>query len=109
MAYKLPSGDFITVQISYVDKNGNPAVVDGAVSWASSNDGISTATVDTTDSTICRIDTPGPVGTAQISATGDADLGEGVRNIVTTFDVEVIAGEAFAGTINVVGTPQPIA
>ena len=35
----------------------------------------------------------------QIHATGDANLGEGVKNVTATYDVQVIAGEAVAGEI----------
>jgi hypothetical protein len=46
-------------------------------------------------------------GNVQVSATADADLGSGVRNIVTLLDVTVVGGEAVAGTITPVGEPQP--
>ena len=49
----------------------------------------------------------GETGTAQITATADADLGEGVRELITLLDVNVVAGEAVAGTISVVGSAQP--
>jgi hypothetical protein len=32
-----------------------------------------------------------------------------VRELITTMDVEIVAGEAIAGTITPVGEPQPIA
>lgn len=108
MAYTLPSDMCVDVQIAYVDAAGNPAVVDGAVTWTSSAATIVTAAVDAADSTKCLISAIGPVGNAQITATADADLGAGVTNVVTLFDVTVVAGQAVAGTITVIDTPRPI-
>jgi hypothetical protein len=108
MAYTLPVGMLVTAQVAYVDAGGNPAVIDGAVTWASSNDTVATAVVDSGDSTICTVSAPGAVGSAQITATADADLGAGVKTLVTLLDITVVAGEAVAGTISITGTPQPI-
>ena len=106
MAYTLPADKQVEVQVAYVDANGNPAVVDGDVSWASSDPNIAavTAEADTTKAFIV----PGAgVGNVQITATADADLGTGVRELVTFMDVTVIGGEAVAGTITPVGEPTP--
>jgi hypothetical protein len=43
-----------------------------------------------------------------MTAYADADLGERVRELATTMDVTVMAGEAVAGTITPVGEPEPI-
>jgi hypothetical protein len=107
--YTLPVDKLIKVQVSYVDAHGNPAAVDGDVTWASSNPEVAHIDVDQGDSTICTVSAIGEVGTSQITATADADLGAGVRELVTLLDVTVVAGEAVAGTINVVGEAQPIA
>ena len=108
MAYTLPAGMKVEVQVAYVDANGNPATVDGEVIWASSNDAICTATVDGPDSSLCEISASGGIGDVQVTATADADLGTGTRELVTLLDVHVVAGEAVAGTINVVGEAAPI-
>ena len=108
MAYTLPAGMMCSVQVAYVDANGNPASVDGEVTWTSSNDAIATAVVDPSDSTLCSISAIGGIGDAQITATADADLGGGTRELVTLLDVHIIAGEAVAGTISPVGEAQPI-
>ena len=44
-----------------------------------------------------------------MTATADADLGEGVRRLTTVCDIEVVAGEAVSGTIQPVGEPEPVA
>jgi len=108
MAYTLPVDKMITVQVAYVDAQGNPATVDGDVTWASSNAQVAIAEVSGDDSTICAITPVGATGTSQITATADADLGTGTRELITILDLSCVAGEAVAGTINVVGDPQPI-
>jgi hypothetical protein len=109
MAYKLPNDKVIKVQVSYVDSKGNPATVDGYVDWDTSNEQIATVETDSQESTIATVTPTGKAGQVQISVTADADLGEGTKEIISTMDVEVVAGEAVAGTIVPVGEPQPIA
>jgi hypothetical protein len=106
--YTLPVDKLINVQVAYVDAHGNPTTVDGAVDWTSSNNAVIEVQVDPQDSTMCRIVPTGDVGTAQVTASADADLGTGTRELVTLLDITVVAGEAVAGTINVVGDPEPI-
>lgn len=108
MAYNLPDGNLVVVAVGYVDAQGDEAEVDGDVAWASSEDAIATATVDPDDSAICTISSVS-LGTAQISATADADLGDGTRSLVCTLDVTVVAGEAVAGTIFPISDSEPIA
>lgn len=108
MAYKLPNDKMIAVKVAYVDSHGNPAEVDGNVSWESSDESIVTIEVDSGDQMQAKVFPVGPAGQAQISVTADADLGQGVREIVTTSDIDVVAGEAVSGTISPVGEPQPI-
>jgi hypothetical protein len=105
--YKLPVDHTVLMQVSYVDAQGNPATIDGAVSWESSDQSIVTVQVDASDSTICRAIPAGSVGQAQVTAACDADLGEGVRTLLTLCDIEVVGGEAVAGTIQPVGEPEP--
>lgn len=109
MAYTLPVDNLIVVKVAYVDSHGNPAAIDDEVIWATSNDTVATVKVDAGDSSICTVTAVGEIGSAQITATADADLGEGSRDLVTLLDLTVVAGEAVAGVINVVAAPQPIA
>jgi hypothetical protein len=106
--YTLPVGFEVEMQVKYVDARGNPATVDGQVIWASSDDDLVTVTVDDQDSTVCTVTTVDAVGNVQVTATADADLGAGTRQLITTCDISVVAGEAVAGTIEPVGTPTPI-
>lgn len=106
--YTLPVDHFVKMQVSYSDAAGNPARIDGQVTWASSNEAIATVTPDTEDSSIVAVRPAGALGQVQVTATADADLGEGVRSLITVADIEVVAGEAVVGTISPVGPAQPV-
>lgn len=106
--YTLPVDHLVSMQVTYVDAGGNPAKVDGEVLWASSDDTILTVNTDPSDSSMCTVTPAGQLGQAQVTATPDADLGSGVRQLITTADIEVVAGEAVAGSIQPLGEPQPL-
>lgn len=108
MAYTLPGDKEVKVKVSYVDANNNPAVVDGAVAWETSDPDIATVVVDLADSTNALIVPGEALGQVQVTATADADLGAGTRQLITTMDVDVVGGEAVAGTITPVGPPAAI-
>ena len=107
MAYTLPADKQVELKISYVDANNNPATIDGAVTWETSDAEIascSPVTDDPLEDNSHVVLVPGSkVGNCQITAKADADLGSGVRELVTPFDVTVVGGEAIAGTIEPVG------
>lgn len=105
--YTLPVEYSVLLQVAYVDAKGNPAKVDGDVSWTSSDASMIAIKVDPADSTVCRIWAVGTAGQAQVTASADADLGDGVRELITLCDIEVVAGEAVAGTIQPLGNPDP--
>jgi hypothetical protein len=113
MAYTLPADKVVQLQIAYVDANGNPASVDGAVTWDSSDDEIATwepispLPPGTPEGGAIMLVPGTKIGNCQISAHADADLGGGVRELVTLLDVTVVGGEAVAGTITPVGEPMP--
>jgi hypothetical protein len=107
--YTLPVDKQVGMEVTYVDAEGNPAKIDGAVAWASSDPQIVGVVVDPSDSAICSVVPNGPIGQVQVTATADADLGTGVRSLITVCDIEVVAGEAVAGSIQPLGEPQPIA
>ena len=108
MAYTLPNDKVVRCQVSYVDAKGNPAKIDGDVTWDTSDQNIATIKTDTGDSTQAVVTPAGQVGQVQVTCSADADLGEGIRELITTMDVDVVAGEAVAGTIAPLGEPMPI-
>jgi len=111
MAYTLPDDHMVDVQVVWADAHGHPAQVQGDTTWASSDESIVTVAADSGDSTMCAISPSASanLGTAQVTATADADLGDGVTAVVATFDVTTVAGTAVAGTISPTGDAQPIA
>ena len=107
MAYTLPVTFGLNVSVAYTDQWGNPAAVDGAVGWTSSDEAVATVQPTCDDGMEALIQAGTKVGQAQITATADADLGAGVRALTTLMDVQVIAGEAVAGVITPSGDPIP--
>ncbi|MFO1351898.1 MAG: hypothetical protein U1F68_14990 [Gammaproteobacteria bacterium] len=95
----------VSAAISYQDARGNAARVDGVPAWATDRADL-VALTPSEDGLSCEIAAVGALGTAQITVTADADLGEGVRTLTALGSIEVIGGEAVAGVISF-GEPQP--
>lgn len=88
-----------------VSAKGNPAPIDGPVTWdvTAGTEFISLTPVDDVSVYAVAI---GPLGIATIQASADADLGSGVTTITNTIQIEVIGGPAV--TLNILeGTPEP--
>lgn len=90
---------YATVSVEWKDSAGNTVKVDGPTKWESSDPATVQCTPSSGNPQIANLYTPGPVGTAQVHATADADLGEGTRAVTATLDVQVISGEAVSGDI----------
>ncbi len=93
----------VTLSVSYQDRYGNQAPVDGAPQWETSADGIVTVE-PTEDGLSAEIVTVGQVGQVQVRATADAMPGAGVKTIIGTLDVQVVGGEARIVTLSA-GSP----
>lgn len=106
--YTLPVDHTVKLQVAYTDAKGNPATIDGEVTWESSDAGLAIVNVDPGNSTVCRVVPVGFVGQVQVTAKADADLGDGVRELLTTCDIEMVGGEAVTGSIQPVGAPDPV-
>ena len=93
------------VKVTVVPKTarGNPATIDGAVEFTSSDPNV--ATVTPIDNLSAMVKSVAP-GVAQIFASFDADLGEGVRAVEMSGALEVVPAEATVGEI-VFGSPEP--
>lgn len=85
---------------SFVDAKGNAATVDGVPAWALEGDPIGTVT-PAADGLSAVIDLNGTLGKAQLSVRADADKTSEIRELVLTAEIEIVAGEAVAGSINV--------
>lgn len=91
------------LSVAFVDAAGNPAVVDGAPQWLTGNSEI-LALAPAADGLSCVVNAAGPLGTATVSVSADADLGSGSTTISGSLDVTVIAGAAVTVDITA-GTP----
>jgi|SRR5215471_7279395 len=108
MASELPIDNYAQYRVDYKDKNENPAKVQTVV-WAVSDTAIATVVQDSTDPQLCTVTPAGSLGDIQLTATADVDLDVIlVKNLVTTLDISVIAGQAISGVITQVGSNQPI-
>ena len=83
----------VGLSIQPVDKRGNPASLDGVPVWLSSNSEV-VSVVAAADGLSAVATAVGPLGTATVSVTADADLGAGVTEIAGTLDITVTAGAA---------------
>lgn len=85
----------VRVSISPVDKKGNPANLDGAPNWFSSN--ISVLSVEPeADGLSCVIKAVGPIGSESVTVRGDAKEGEEVQLIEGVIGVTVKPSSAVA-------------
>jgi hypothetical protein len=76
-----------------VDKFGNPAKVDGSPQWSLNDDSLGSLEV-AGDGMSAVLKFSGKVGTLEVTATADADLGEGVKPLIAKLLKEIEAGEA---------------
>lgn len=104
MSLILTATQQVNLSVSFVDKAGNAAKVDGLPVWTSSDSNILTVT-PSEGGLSAMVATVGPVGTAQVSVQADADLGEGVTALIGTLDVEVVAAQAVVAVL-AAATPE---
>lgn len=103
MATILTEDQRVALTATFTNAKGNPAQVQNPV-WSSSNPAILTMADLTAEERTARgiaadavaswASAVGPLGTAQAQLTGDADLGDGVREITGLHDLEVRGAEA---------------
>jgi hypothetical protein len=106
MSSQMQAGTRATVSVAWKDATGNVVSVEsGTVNWASSDPETVECVVSTGNPLIANLFAPGPIGKVTIQATGDADLGQGVKTVTASYDVEVISGEAVGGEITFSQSP----
>jgi len=81
----------VKVSVAPKTAGGHDAPIDGAVQFTSDNESV--ARIEVIDDTSAYVVAAG-TGAALISASFDADLGEGNRSITATGALEVVAAEA---------------
>lgn len=95
---QLPDDKSVSATASFVDARGNAAQVQGAPVWGTDRPDL-LAVTDNGDGS-ASVAAVGPLGSGQVTCTGDADMGEGVVPVVLLGSIEVIAGTAVGGAIN---------
>jgi uncharacterized protein YjdB len=113
---KLAATQSAAVHVTFRNANGFPAKTDGEVVWESSNPEIASVVADITDSTKAVVTAGGTAGFTTVTASADADLGDGIAEVSATLEIDVIArGVAIGGEIDVdtpdqglPGGPPPI-
>jgi hypothetical protein len=95
----------VRIAIDPLDEMKNPAPIDGIPTWESSDPSILTVEA-TDDGRGVMAVTGGPLGTATVTVTADADMGDGIEPLTGTVDFEVVGSEARSLNVSV-GTPEP--
>lgn len=101
----LTNGQKVTLSIAPLDAFGQAARIDGLPAWNVSDGALATIT-PAEDGMSAVLEPLGPVGLLQVQVTADADLGEGIKSLSGTLDVQVEAGEAVTLGITA-GVPEP--
>jgi len=95
---QLPDDKSVSATASFVDAKGNAAQVQGTPVWETDRPDLLVMIDNGIGSVI--VSALGPLGSGQVTCTGDADLGDGVVPVILLGTVEVIAGTAVGGVIN---------
>lgn len=84
------------VRLAVTDRAGNPAQIQGAPAWASTNDAVMTVTPDAADpmTALCVPADGAADQLADVTATVDADLGDGVRPLIGVLTFAITGGAA---------------
>jgi hypothetical protein len=94
----------LPLSVTFKDKKGNDAPVQGAPEWLVDNPNV-IALTPAADGMSCVAGAVGPIGTALVSVRADADLGDGTVHVIGTLDINVTGGAAT--TVEIVpGTPE---
>jgi hypothetical protein len=96
-----------SVTLSITNAAGGAATVDGVPVWASSDETVITVTAGD-DGMTAVIDTVAP-GTARVTVTADADLGNGVQELTgVTEEINVTAGPSSQASLMTLNLGAPV-
>lgn len=101
------TGSALAATVQWQTAQGRPTPVDGATAWAVEPADMATVTPNG-DGRTAAILVGNTVGQFTVTATADADRGDGVRQISASAVVDVIEGEAVAGVLFVGEAPVPV-
>lgn len=101
----LKNSQKLPLSIEIVDAKGNAARVDGAPTWSLTDNAL--GALDVTGDGMGAVFTPAGVGSLKIQVHADADLGEGITDLLGELDIEIIGGQAVSIAIKA-GEPSDI-
>ncbi len=102
----LQQGEKAKLALKIKDKGGNPAKVqDDKVAWSVSDESLGTLNV-AADGMSAEYIPNGKTGSLVIQAKGDADLGEGVKEIMGEVTLDILSGEAVVFELSAEAAPQ---
>ena len=104
MAFNLPSGKRVPLGVVWKDKNGNPATVDGPTTFEVSA-GAEQGAIEVDINSGASFLRGNLLGDGQVTATADADLGDGVKSVQAVGSFTTVPGEAAVGELSF-GEPQ---
>ena len=104
MSLTLNTEQKVRLSIAPVTSSGKPAALDGAPTWVSSDESVITVQVST-DGLSAEVLTTDEVGSATVTVSADADLGEGVQTIQASLDIISVHPQA-SNLGLVVGPPE---
>lgn len=84
------------IRLAVTDRGGNPAKIDGVPDWASSDPGVMTVTADANDPMValCVPFDDAADLLVDVTATVDADLGDGMQQLVGVLNWAITGGSA---------------
>jgi len=103
----MKAGQTINLSISPVDSFNNPAKIDGVPTWVSSDENLLTLN-PSIDGLSAVATSVGPVGKVSVTVTADADVSEGIHNLVGVLEIDVEAGEAVDLGTEALGITIPV-
>lgn len=97
--------DKLPVSLAIVDAAGNPAVVDGIPQYEVTDKDAATLEVAEDGMSVVVVPT-GKIAKFDLQVKADADLGDGVKELLGTLEIETLSGEAVSMSLTA-GTPLP--
>lgn len=88
----------VSASVSFVDRLGHAAKVDGIPAWQMTGDPIGDL-LAADDGMSAAITLNGSLGLAQVAVRADADMSGEIRELIVTGDLEIVSAEAVAGSI----------
>lgn len=112
MDTNIPEGKRIKIEVLPQDVSGNPAPIDGNVTWTSTDPTMIQVVPDTASTSQAQAwiqnAAGGTLGTTTVTYSADADQGSGVTTITGSLTFNAVAGQAAAFGVEEIGALEDI-